>query len=185
MKVKGNVLAARKAFVEQHFGADAWPKVLQSLPEEDRAILSRGITALSWYPFELGQRLDAAIVESVGRGSHRVFEEIGSASAMANLATVHKSFLATGDPQAFLARAPVLYKFYYDKGHREYKATGPCSGILTTYNADTFSSLDCLTVIGWYKTALALCGAKNVTMTETTCRAKGGEHCRYQIVWTM
>lgn len=183
MKVKGSVLAARKSFVDEHFGAGAWGRVLATLPEADREILSKGVTALNWYPFDMGQRLDQAIVQELGKGKPKVFEEIGAASARANLATVHKSFLTPGDPQAFLARAPVLYKFYYNKGHREYAPTGACSGTLTTYGAETFSALDCLTVVGWYKTALVFCGAKDVSITEKVCRAKSGPHCEYHLSW--
>ena len=54
---------------------------------------------------------------------------------------------------------------------------------MTTYDAETFSVPDCLTVVGWYKEALKMCGVKNVSITEETCRATGGEHCRYVIKW--
>ena len=40
--------------------------------------------------------------------------------------------------------------------------TNPKEGVLTTYDADTFSAPDCLTVVGWYKKALEMCGVKGV-----------------------
>ena len=74
-----------------------------------------------------------------------------------------------------------IYSFYYDTGRREWESTGVSSGVMTTYKAGTFSQAHCLTVIGWYKEALRMCGAKRVTMTEETCRAKGGPYCRYRV----
>lgn len=185
MKLKGNVLIARKVFVETQFGAGAWDKVLAALPPQEVEILRERLTPVGWFPFEMGQHLDAAIVKTLGEGRPAVFEAMGEASARENLATVHKDFLVHGDPQAFMKRSPTIYKFYYDQGHRTYEPTGPTSGTLTTHDAQTFSAVDCLTVVGWYKEALRLCGARTVTIREPECRAKGKPCCRYEISWTV
>jgi uncharacterized protein (TIGR02265 family) len=185
MEIKGLVIQARKEFVDDNFGAEGWKKVLQALPDEDRATLRDLVLTAKWYPFELGERLDRAIVNELGQGKQKIFEDIGAKSAQRSLVKVHKSFLTPGDPQAFLSKADVIYKFYYDTGRREYTSTGPNSGVLTTYDAKTFSVPDCLTVIGWHKEALKMCGARNVEVVEEECRAKGGSCCRYRVKWSM
>jgi uncharacterized protein (TIGR02265 family) len=185
MEIKGLVIQARKEFVEEHFGKDAWSRVLETLPPEDRKALCDLILAAKWYPFELGERLDRAIVNVLGEGKEKFFEEIGAKSAQRSLMKVHKSFLMPGDPQAFLKRIDVMYKFYYDTGRREYAPTGPTSGVMTTYEAKTFSVPDCLTVLGWHKEALRMCGARNVEGIEEECRAKGGSCCRYRFKWNV
>lgn len=182
-QIRGAVLQARKAFVNEHFGSGAWEQVLSALPEEDQEFFRGLLISVGWYPFEIGERLDKAIVDVLGKGDPKIFEEIGAKSARENLEGTHKPFLMPGNPQGFMAQANAIYKFYYDVGRREYEKTGPRSGIMTTYDAETFSEPDCMTVIGWYKEALTMCGAKNVEMTEETCRAKGGSYCRYQIKW--
>lgn len=183
MEIKGLILQARKDFVIENFGEEAWNRVLAALSPEDRSEIGELILTAKWYPFELGERLDRAIVEILGGGDEKVFEDIGAKSAQRSLTKVHKSFLTPGDPQAFLEKAGVIYKFYYDTGRREYQSTGPNSGILTTYDARTFSVPDCLTVIGWYKQALRMCGAKKVEIVEEECRARGGKCCRYRVTW--
>ncbi len=182
-KVKGAVLLARCGLVKQEFGAQAWQEVLDSLPAEDREALTGPLLTASWYPFELNQRLDAAIVATVGKGEPKIFEAIGARSARDNLSGPHRAFLTAGDPQRFMSGADRIYKFYYDTGYRVYEPTGPASGVMTTFEAETFSEPDCLTVIGWYKEALRMCGAENVVMEEEVCRARGGEFCRYRISW--
>lgn len=184
MKVKGNVLLARSAFVTKHFGDDAWDRVLAALPLEDRAQLEGYVANVCWYPFELAKRLDDAIVKVCGGGSRTLFEGIGAASARENLGGVHKNFLSPGNPSAFMDRTTFIYRFYYDTGRREWKAEGPNSGVMTTFDADTFSQLDCLTVVGWYREALKMCGAKTVEVKEEECRAAGGAVCRYRVSWT-
>jgi hypothetical protein len=184
MKIKGNILISRLDFVKQNYGQQGLEQILAALPAEDQTLLKGLVSNVGWYPFDVGKRLDQAIVTVLGKGDLRIFEEIGAASARQNLSTVHKLSLEPGKPQAFMAKTPVIYRLYYDVGRREYESTGPNSGVMTTYDAETFSSADCMTIIGWYKQALEMCGASKVVMTEETCRAKGGEFCRYRVSWS-
>jgi len=181
-QVKGAVLKSRLAFVEEIAGKSGVDRVLGALSAEDRKALGLVLPPI-WYPFPLGERLDGAIVKVIGGGNPRFFEKLGEESATRNLSTLHRMYLTPGDPHAFLEKAPAIYRSYYDTGHREYERTGPQSGTLTTHEAVTFSAPDCLTVLGWYRKALEMCGATNVSVIEEECRAKGGEVCRYSVAW--
>ncbi|HEX2780600.1 MAG TPA: DUF2378 family protein, partial [Gemmatimonadaceae bacterium] len=151
-------------------------------PEADRKALGSVLT-VKWYPIELGTRLDEAIVQVLGEGKPEFFERLGVASAEKNLGSVHKAFVAAGDPHAFLSRTPAIYSMYYEKGRREYEKTGDKAATLTTYDAEAFSAPDCLTIVGWHRRALEMCGATNVRVVEDECRARGGAVCRYKLSW--
>lgn len=181
-KIKGSVVRSRLAFVEELAGREGLANVLGRLPLDDQVALS-SLLATKWYPFELGRRLDDAIVQALGGGEDDFFLRLGEASAEKNLTTVHKDFLVQGDAHAFLARAPMVYSFYYEKGRREYRREGSHEALLTTFDAETFSAADCLTVVGWHRKALEMCGAKQVRVIEEECRAKGGQVCRYRVRW--
>jgi uncharacterized protein (TIGR02265 family) len=181
-QVKGSVLKSRLGFIEDHFGEDGLARVFAGLSEEDQKALQMVLT-VKWYPFELGQRLDNAIVQVLGGGRPEFFERLGEASADKNLTTLHHGFMSEGKPHVFLAKAPAIYALYYETGRREYRQTGDTQGVLTTYDAETFSTADCLTVVGWYRRALQMCGAKDVEVVEEECRAKGGSVCRYRVSW--
>ncbi|HVE78161.1 MAG TPA: heme NO-binding domain-containing protein [Gemmatimonadaceae bacterium] len=182
-QVKGTILRARLSFVEEHFGKDAVKQVLDSLPPDDRKTLAL-VVILRSYPFELGRRLDDAIVTVLGGGRSDFFERLGEASAQKNLTTVHRSFLTKGDAHGFLSKAPTIYSFYYETGRREYERVSDREGVLTTFDAETFSAPDCLTVIGWHRKALEMCGVQGVAVREETCRAGGARVCRYRFTWS-
>jgi len=116
-------------------------------------------------------------------GAGRTAPTPAEASADRNLTTLHRAFLVAGDPHAFLAKAPQIYALYYETGRRAYARTGERAGLLTTTGAETFSAPDCLTVVGWYRRALELCGATGVRVVEEECRARGGAVCRYRVSW--
>ena len=182
-QIKGSVVKSRLAFVEEHWGKEGVERVLATLSEDDRKRLATILT-IRWYRLDLGTRLDDAIVKVLGGGKAEFFERLGAASAEKNLTSVHKAFVAPGDPHGFLSRTPAIYSVYYEKGRREYQRTGDKSATLTTYDAEVFSAPDCLTIVGWHRRALEMCGARDVRIVEDECRARGGAVCRYQIAWT-
>jgi hypothetical protein len=173
---------ARLALVDQLSPGDGRERVLGFLPQADRDAL-RSVLPSAWYPFELGQRLDEAIVTRIGQGKKHFFERIGEASAQENLTGVHRKFLVPGDAHAFLSQAPMIYSFYYDQGRREYEKTGPREAVLTTYDAELFSEADCLTIVGWHRRALEMCGVQEPRVVEEECRARGASVCRYRVTW--
>jgi uncharacterized protein (TIGR02265 family) len=181
VQIKGSVIKSHLALIDA-VAPSSRDRVLATLSAEDRQTL-RTLLPSGWYPFELGSRLDEAIVAQIGRGKAHFFERLGEASADENLTGVHRKFLVEGDPHAFLAQAPMIYSFYYDQGHREYEKTGPREAVLTTFDAEVFSVADCATVVGWHRRALEMCGAQNPRVVEEECRARGGQVCRYRLSW--
>jgi uncharacterized protein (TIGR02265 family) len=181
-QIKGAVLKSRLAFVEEHGGKDAVRRVLEALPAADQRTLRMLFTS-NWYPFALGKALDEAIVRVLGGGRTEFFEKLGEASAEKNLGTIHSGYLTKGDAHGFLAKSPSIYSLYYEAGRREYQEVGPKEAVLTTYDAETFSAADCLTVVGWYRKALEMCGVSRPRVVEEECRATGGKVCRYRVRW--
>ncbi len=181
-QIKGAVLKSRLAFVEEHFGKAGLQRVVDSLPPDDQRTLRMVFTS-NWYAFDIGRRLDDAIVAVLGGGKPEFFERLGEASATKNLTGVHSGYITKGNPQGFLAKAPAIHGMYYETGRREYERTGERSATLTTHDSETFSAPDCLTVIGWHRKGLEMCGAQGVRIVEEECRARGGKVCRYVINW--
>jgi len=181
LRVKGGALLSRLAFVREHQGEAGVQRVLARLSEEDRRVCTQLLTG-AWYPFALNERIDQAVAAEMGVGDD-VFLLMGEKSAIQNLGGSHHALLSPGDPHGLLRRTPQIYQMYYDTGRRTYESAGDKKAILRTYDAPTFSRQDCLTVIGWHRKAIEMCGGKNVRVTEKQCRAKGAPHCEYVCEW--
>ena len=54
--------------------------VVHAMPPEDQVKIKGTILSTTWYPFELGNRLDKAIVQVLGKGKESFFEELGAES---------------------------------------------------------------------------------------------------------
>ncbi|MFQ5669116.1 MAG: TIGR02265 family protein [Acidobacteriota bacterium] len=182
--VKGSVLRSRLDFVVDHFGESGFQRLLDALPEADRKLIKSGLLSAQWYPFELGESIDSVVMEVLGKNSPETFRELGARSADFNLKGVHQVFVHDRDPHGLLKRAPAIYKLYYDTGHRTYEKTGDTSCRLVTYESESFSAPDCLTVIGWHERAILICGGLDPRVEHPRCRARGDEVCEYLLSWT-
>jgi uncharacterized protein (TIGR02265 family) len=184
-RIKGAVLQSRIKFVRDVAGEPGLAKVLASLPPADREVLTGSILTVLWYPLDLNLRLDAAIAAALSPDDRsRVFLELGRASAEQNLTTVHRAYVRDGDPHFLLSNAPLVYAAYYAAGRRTYQKLGEKAAVLRTFDAETISATDCLTVVGWHRRAIELCGGHDVKVEETQCRARGAPHCEYRCEWS-
>lgn len=181
-KVKGGAIQSRLEFVRENGGDAAVERVLARLSEEDRKTCTHVLAAL-WYPFEFNARLDEAIGAEMGMGEN-VFLLMGEKSATHNLGSTHRAFMAEKDPHGLLKRSAQIYQAYYDTGHREYERVGETKAILRTFDSETYSKHDCMTVVGWHRKAIEMCGGKNARVTETKCRARGADVCEYVCEWS-
>jgi uncharacterized protein (TIGR02265 family) len=180
-QVKGSVVLARLELIT---AKGVFDRVMAALPSEDQAVWRSIVLATSWYPFEMAKRLDHAIASVLSpKHKRQFFLDIGRASADANLLTIHKAFVNASDPQYLLSRAPQIYMKYYDKGRRTYEKTSPTSCVLRTFDAESVTVEDCLTVVGWHVRAIELSGGKDARVRETKCRANGDDHCEYHCSW--
>jgi uncharacterized protein (TIGR02265 family) len=181
-KVKGGALLSRLTFVRENRGEEGVQRVLAALPAPDRGECAHILTG-SWYPFELNEHLDDAVAAEMGMGE-KVFELMGEKSAVQNLNGPHRAMVTKGDPHGLLRRAPQIYQMYYDAGRRTYERLGDKKAVIRTYDAATVSKHDCLTVVGWHRKAIEMCGGVNPRVTETKCRAQGADICEYVCEWS-
>ena len=181
--VKGSVLASRLAYVRSERGAGTLTLVLARLLPEDCALLSGILLPFAWYPFETNARLDRAIADEFGIGNE-IFLRLGARSAEDNLTSAsQKQWIVDKNPQALIKQTSTIYGVYYDTGRRDYERVGDASAVLRTFDSLSFTSEDCLTVVGWYERAIQMCGGKNVRVEERFCRARGNPLCEYACSW--
>jgi uncharacterized protein (TIGR02265 family) len=183
-QIKGSILLSRRAYLRERGGEPLFQRVSSRLPLIDRTIVEGTLLATSWYPLELNLRLDDAIADELSTGNRsQVFIEMGRASAEQNLKTVHQAFIRQGDPHFLLSNAPRIYRLYYAVGYRTYERAGPSSATLRTFDAESVTATDCMTVIGWHQRGIELSGGKNAAVVELVCRSRGGPHCEYRCAW--
>jgi uncharacterized protein (TIGR02265 family) len=184
-RVGGNIILARRTFVQQHGGEVLWDRVLRHLSDDDARSLRRVLLVTTSYPLDLNLKLDEAIAKELYPSDpRRAFLEMGRSSAEVNLKGPHRAFVRENNPHHLLSFTETIYAYYYGEGRRTYEKTGPSSATLTTHGAPVSTPGDCLTVVGWHERAIELSGGKNVQVVETLCRTRGDVVCEYRCAWS-
>jgi len=179
--VKGTVLLSRVALVQARAGQAGLQRVLARLPAVDRELLTGIVLAVGWYPFEVNERLDAAIARELG--GEVIYRELGGQSARDSLGATLKNFARSRDAHGLLKHVAQLHRLYKDTGYMTYEWVDKTSAVLRTFECRSFSAADCLTNLGWHEKAIELCGGRNPRAVETMCRVQGSRVCEYRCDW--
>jgi predicted hydrocarbon binding protein len=179
--VKGTILLSRVALVRGRGGEAAVKAVLARMPTADQELLRGIVLPVGWYPFEVNERLDAAIAKEFGGDA--IYRSLGAQSAIDALGTTHKNFVRQRDAHGLLKHVAQLHRLYKDSGYMTYEWVDRSTAVIRTYDCKSFSAADCLTNLGWHEKAVELCGGRNVRATETRCRANGEKLCEYHCAW--
>jgi hypothetical protein len=159
---KGTVFESTRMFTEREFGPLAVDRVLASLSESDRAILS-GVQAIGWYP-----------VVCTGAGRF---------SAGWSLNTVLKVFLRFKSPTWLIDRATRVWDRYHDTGRWVVTSPAPNKFIGELHDFAVRDEGFCARLRGWLAGAVELTGGKNAVVTETKCACRGHERCVFSVTW--
>ena len=183
MHVKGGLLRARFLFVVLKHGADTWSRVLNSLPEEERASLKE-IIVDNWYPLSTLDLVDRLIAEQLGDGDKEdeVFDHLGEFSATSALSGPYSS-LINPDVHSFLTQSALIHHAYQDFGAASYGPLSGTSGLLTIQYDKAPPPSFCASGCSYFRHAVELCGARSARVTHTRCRARGDDACEFYFTW--
>lgn len=181
--VQGSLIKARILYVHVNHGASALKGVLAELPDEMREQLSRPVYIGEWYQLSLLLKLDQAIVETVGGGNERVYEELGGFSADINLSGAYEP-LVHQDIHEFLRLTAFLHKNYQDFGEAEYIRFGETAALLQFKYPHPPPEFYCKSGTGYFRRAVELCGGMRVAVKITGCCRLGDPLCEFRIEWS-
>jgi len=183
----GRGLSGLLKYTKIRIGEDGLKKILNKLPEADRAIFSKHILPSEWYSFRIYVELLAIIDKELGKGDLSVCRHIGEWSAERDLKAVYSMYTKEiFKDTSILKTAPsIMWKGYYDKGDIVFPEI-PGSLDVTDIKARVINFPDaakpnCALLEGWIKKVfdVIIGGGHEGIVTEVRCRADGNEYCEF------
>jgi uncharacterized protein (TIGR02265 family) len=182
MHIKGGLLRARFLFIIMNHGPEVWARILESVPEEDRASLD-DISIDDWYPLRVLDDVDKAIVNELADESpDAVFDQLGEFSATTSLSGPYSSLL-NPDIHSFLQQSALIHRAYQDFGSASYAPRSDTSGVLTIKYETAPPVSFCISGTAYFRHAIEMCGARSARITHTRCRSRGDSLCEFYITW--
>ena len=183
MKVKGSALRSTMNYLREHFGPDQVRRILDRLPEEQRAAAEKPVLISSWYEADLLYGLMRAMAAEVQGDPREFYRALGRQSCDDGLNTVYKVFFKVGTPSFMLKFTIQVWGNYYSEGKMVAVATGANSAHLRLEGVRSLDEAMCWRVTGWLERALELAGAADIRMTHGTSAAEGNSAYEWKAVW--
>lgn len=114
VKVKGANLSSSLKSNEARFGKESFNKIIASLGEEDRKVLTSIILDSSWYPLDALVNFMEAIFKENYKGDRELFRKSVYDVTEAQLTGVYKSFLALGSIEKIIEQLGTITNRYFD-----------------------------------------------------------------------
>lgn len=189
-RAKGSIFLNSRDYIVNSMGDSVWKLVLANLPENDAEFLEKDIVKSEWYPVTRLNNLVNTYDLIVGNGDFLSVAPVAEYIAKKDLGPVFEVFVDLKNPQVILNSAPSLWSRYFDTGRIDVESIdlNDKNSTLVLYELadETKASgvaICTFAVPEWFKTGLLMSGAGSVAITQTECRYKGAESCKYEIKW--
>lgn len=189
-RAKGSIFLNSRDYIVNSIGDSVWKLVLANLPGDDAEFFEKNIAKTEWYPVTHLNNLVNTYDLVVGNGDFLSIVPVAEYIAKKDLGPVFEVFVDLKNPQVILNSAPSLWSRYFDSGRVDVESVNvdDKSSTLVLYElADEMKAsgvaICTFAVPEWFKTGLLMSGTGAVTITQTECRYKGAESCKYEINW--
>ncbi|MBI3650766.1 MAG: hypothetical protein HY231_06925 [Acidobacteria bacterium] len=184
-EIKGILLSAWMEFLKKKYGASALAQALDTLPGEDRVLLSSPFLASSWYTYSALSSLRKLTRLLATPADKDLSLEIGRVMAAHVFTGVYRTLVAK-DPAKQVEKILWIKDFFFkDSLILETELLSP-SRCLVRYHYDAGAkptSAVCASLKGFWSQTFELAGATNIQASHPKCAAKGADCCDFIFAW--
>jgi hypothetical protein len=180
-KVKGTAVQSSLRYVRERFGEGPLARVIEALPEGDRAAFGHGVLASSWYGMDAFLRLMQEAERQLRAQEPDVIRKMGRASCEYGVTGVYKIFFKVGSPEFIISRAARVFTSYYDTGELKIVESGAKRVVAELAGIEGGATHE--RIYGWMQRTLELAGARNLCSAHSACVHRGDPVCRFEGSW--
>lgn len=185
LDVKGNLVAARRRYVEDTWGKAGVARVVARLEGDARRVFESPPLPFVWINATVLAVVDEAIVVACMEGDVSQMRPFGSAIARADLPVLYRVFFHVGAPWMVVKAAGTMFPLYFRCGAVVASSIdGFTGGAITLTNAMLPRYLCRDGIAGWLEAALELSGARDVRIVHDRCVHEGNDRCGWRLSWT-
>jgi hypothetical protein len=181
--VKGSPVRSLQKFIDGALSPAQRDEVFRALPPDYVKRFSVPVLATETVPVHMLNRLTEESARVLGEPVELFGRRAGREGASDAVKGIYRFFALVLTPTALLSKASHMWSSLYNRGQLQVSAQTATSATIRL--ADFPSELaGCSRVTGWIERMAELTGAKNVSVQQTECAARGGKVCQWQLKWS-
>jgi hypothetical protein len=183
LHIKGTVVLDTMEAIKARAGKDELERIVAHLDEKTREVLQPPISPSSWYSCDAFARfLEADIRETAG-GNEKELIKRSEAVIERQLRGIYKMFVRLGSPEFVIRRIAAVHSTYFDGVQIIPEMKGPNAASIQYVGFSRNHRIMGFAIIGFFKKALEISGAKRVDVHFTVPIEAGEKFCELALGW--
>jgi hypothetical protein len=183
LHIKGTAVLDTMQAIQTRAGDEELDKILAQLDEKTRKELQPPISPSSWYSCDaFALFLEADVRETAG-GNEEVLVKRAEAVIEKQLSGIYKMFVRLGSPEFVIRRIAAVHSTYFDGVQIIPEIKGPNSATIQYVGFSPHHRIMGFVILGFFKKALEISGAKGVDVHFTVPIQAGEKFCELALLW--
>jgi hypothetical protein len=184
LQIKGTAVLDTVEAVKARAGEHEFDRFVALLDDEAKQIFQQGISPSSWYPFDAFVRFLEMDVRETADGKPEALIQRSEAVVEKQLRGVYKIFVRLGSPEFVIKRIAAVHSTYFNGIQIIPVMTGKNRAVIQYYGFSKEHSIIGFAIIGFFRQALEISGAKGVHTEFTLPIERGERYCELVITWS-
>jgi hypothetical protein len=184
VQIKGSAIKETIEQIKKRAGEEAFQKILGLLDEETRKVCESEVFASTWYPLDLFTRFLEIEIRILANGNEEMVTRGSEAIIERQLRGIYKAFVKLGSPEFVIKRIAAVHATYFQGVPIEVQLQGPGKALVKYTGFEKQHRIMGFAIIGFFKKALEISGAKDVVLHFATPIDEGKEYSELSISWS-
>jgi hypothetical protein len=160
VEIKGSVVLDSVTGIIRRDGERGYQEMVAQLDAETKKLFQTTISASSWYSLDLFLRFVALELRRTAGGDEQVLVARSEKVVERQLRGMYKIFVKLGSPEFLMKRIAAVHMTYFTGVKMEFTTSGPRGAVVRFTGFAPEHRLIGFTLIGFFRKALELSGAK-------------------------
>ncbi|HUI31175.1 MAG TPA: hypothetical protein VLX91_13265 [Candidatus Acidoferrales bacterium] len=185
IEIKGSVVNDTINSVKKHYGQEAYNTVVGLLKGVAREVFEKGpIAPTSWYPLDAFVEFLELDLKVTANGNEEELIKRSEVLFEQELTGIYRAFLKLGTPEFVLRVISTVNRTYFRGLAIEASLPAAGKAVLKYIGFERRHRLVGLSIIGFYRKALSISGAKDIKAEFTTPIEDDKGYCELVLSWT-
>jgi hypothetical protein len=183
-QIKGTAILDSLAAIRARSGEEELKSIVGGLGDDAKRLFERPVYPATWYPLDLFVEFLEADVNQTAGGNREVLITRSEKVIEKQLHGIYKMFVKLGSPEFIIKRIAVVHSTYFQgvKILTEFQETKRAT--IKYFGFAKNQQIMEYAIIGFYRKALEISGAKDVQARFTQSIANGSDFATLTITWS-